>query len=219
MFALTEQFGVPTFDLDDYQYAIGVWKDNRQEQAYFYCVSTRQHYEPPCSRIFRFNLDVSNGCWETVGKVNFFCRHAAISPCGYFIWSMELLQFHPQQLIFRQINPETLVYEEFEASGKRILASIERTLIFRVGSDFGRRVARHMFPIYSNFWQFFVCSTTPWTRIQRIWWSYFSFSHGQGKVLRFELDDKWLTPEDWSIGRGTVGRRVLYFCILQSGAK
>jgi hypothetical protein len=124
MLVLAERFDVPAY-VPDYKYAIGIWRDHHQKQSYFYFAHTHEFYQPPHSQIFRLRLGepTSNNCWESVVKVNFYCKHATISPCGNFIWSMEitkgLIQLH-WQLIFRQINLKSRECEQFEMLGKEI---------------------------------------------------------------------------------------------------
>lgn len=123
MFALTRDLG-NSLAYEAYQYEIGMWTDQEQNQLYFYCSCDKWRIQRKHSIILRIKISKTFvGNWEFVGELNFDGKYTLMSPCGRYFSSLEIvpeftdLNICYQQLIFRQINVKTLKYETFKISG------------------------------------------------------------------------------------------------------
>jgi hypothetical protein len=120
MFLLTER--VPYIFSDKYvdDNCLGFWTDPKNGRTYFYraCTDAKNYFSDKPSFIFRFDVHDPTLRWYFVGKLDFWCIHADVSPCGHYFWSLEGFARSYREvstpLTFRQIDPKTMQYTKFD---------------------------------------------------------------------------------------------------------
>jgi hypothetical protein len=93
MFLLTERVPpVPSSGHFD-QKGLCFWTDPQSGRTFFY--RTCSHMKSGGTKnsfVFRFDIRDPTPQWYFVGKLDFCCYNANVSPCGRYFWSMEIPQ-------------------------------------------------------------------------------------------------------------------------------
>lgn len=150
MFLLTEPIPTPPFFGYFSQDSQSFWSEPQTGRTFFYCICDVTYlYRTNLSFVFRF--DVRAPQWHFVGELDFSSNiYMDVSPCGHYFWSLQANHTpsrNVEQLIFRQINPNTLQYTRFYITpeSKKLaytatsLVSINIRILYRIGLHRSRK--------------------------------------------------------------------------------
>lgn len=120
MFLLTERISTAILHKKFHHHGLGFWSDPRTGRTFFYCEISTTTSHPYIFLLYRFDIRESAPQWQCLGQLDFGLIEWDVSPCGFYFWSMDVFprnqQIRPKQLIFRQINPNTLQYTVFDVT-------------------------------------------------------------------------------------------------------
>lgn len=122
MFLLTESIPLVFPHKNIMRDGLGFWSDPQVGRTFFYCACKHSMtgFNNP-SYVFRFDVHELLPQWDFIGRLDFNCEEASVSPCGRYFWSMGVSPRDcgtTAQLMFHQIDPKTMQCTEFNVTPK-----------------------------------------------------------------------------------------------------